>query len=110
MAVIRFAALTALAVWLGGMVAPIWLSGDVACDLGRQTRSLAYVCGGILLVSQFAMKFLGPPPRRFVLRASIAALMLAIVAAAQLAGIDSPAPVGVTLVLGLIQLSWYAHE
>jgi len=39
---------------------------------------VAYVCGAVILLSLIVMKLLGPPPRAFPIRASIAALMLAV--------------------------------
>jgi uncharacterized membrane protein len=94
---VRYAALAALVVWLGGMlvlalvVAPSTfraleaadpLSGRVQAGLAfgailRQFHLVSYACGAILLVGLFVMKFIGPPPRAFIPRASIAALMLA---------------------------------
>lgn len=110
MFVVRFVALIALAVWIGGMIMPIWMSGSVPADLGRQTRTLSYVCGGALLISLFAMKFLGPPPRQFSVRAAVVALMIGLVAAAHLTKSASPAPTIVDIVLSFVLLSWYVRE
>ena len=110
MFVVRFAALVALAVWLGGMVAPIWLDGGVPRDLTRQTRTLGYVCGGVELVSLFIMKFVGPPPRRFPLRAGTVAVMLALLVYTSAVHIDAALPAAINVVLILILLSWYARE
>jgi hypothetical protein len=110
MFVVRFVALIALAVWVGGMAAPIWLSGGIPDDMGRQTRALAYVCGGVVLVSLFVMKFVGPPPRRFPLRAIIVALMLLVVVYADVRHVESVAPTAINAVLALLLLSWYARE
>ena len=41
MFVVRFAALIALAVWIGGMLAPIWLTGAVPLEADRTTQLLA---------------------------------------------------------------------
>lgn len=97
---IRYLALAALVVWLGGMmvlgllVAPStfgvlqtsapdpaggrMLAGAVFGEILRRFHLLAYACGGVLLVCLFMMKFIGPPPRAFVARAAIVALMLAL--------------------------------
>ena len=98
MIAVRYVALAALAVWLGGMsvlvivVAPSIFRTLQALDpsvgnvqagvvFGEALRSfhiLAYTCGAIVLVCLFVMKFVGPPPRAFKLRAVIVGLMLAI--------------------------------
>jgi hypothetical protein len=95
---IRYVALAALVVWLGGMivlglvVAPSVfrvlqahdpsagrvLGGDVFGDILRQFSLLGYGCGAIIILCLFIMKFMGPPPRAFALRTAIVALMLAL--------------------------------
>ena len=69
---VRYVVLVALVVWLGGMVAALF--GDWLRPLSLLTAA----CGGIILVGLFVMKFVGPPPRAFMLRVTIAAIMLAI--------------------------------
>jgi hypothetical protein len=98
MPAIRYLALAALVVWLGGMVvlglivAPTTfrvlqeadpsggrvIAGALFGDLLAQFHWLAYACGGVVLVALFVMKFVGPPPPAFVVRAAIVAAMLAI--------------------------------
>ena len=98
MIAIRYAALIALVVWLGGMVvlgllvAPSTfrvlqghegaagrvLAGALFGDILRQFYMLAYVCGGIILCSLIVLKLVGPPPHGFPARAAIVAVMLAI--------------------------------
>jgi hypothetical protein len=98
MLAIRYLALAALVVWLGGMVvfglivAPTTfrvlqeadpsggsvLAGTLFGELLAQFDILAYACGGVVLVALFMMKFLGPPPAAFVVRAAIVAAMLAV--------------------------------
>lgn len=98
MLAIRYVALVALVVWLGGMVvlglivAPSTfrvlqaqdpatgrvLAGAVFGAMLRQFHLLAYACGAIILVTLFIMKFMGPPPRAFVGRSAIVAVMLAL--------------------------------
>ena len=100
MLAIRYVALSALVVWLGGMivlgllVAPStfgvlqatapdaatgrMLAGAVFGEILRRFHILAYGCGAFLLASLFVMKFVGPPPQAFVARTAIVALMLAI--------------------------------
>jgi hypothetical protein len=98
MLAIRYLALAALVVWLGGMVvlsvvvAPTTfrvlqeaesgggriIAGALFGELLSRFDLVAYGCGGVVLVGLFVMKFLGPPPTAFVVRAAIAAAMLAI--------------------------------
>jgi hypothetical protein len=95
---IRYAALLALVVWLGGMimlgllVAPSTfrvlqaadpaagrlLAGSLFGEILRHFHLVAYVCGFIILVCLFALKFIGPPPRAFIPRAGIVIVMLLI--------------------------------
>jgi hypothetical protein len=95
---IRYVALLALVIWLGGMimlgllVAPSTfrvlqaadpaagrvLAGTLFGDILRHFHLVAYACGGVILVCLFAIKFLGPPPRAFIARAAIVVVMLII--------------------------------
>jgi uncharacterized membrane protein len=96
MLAIRYLALMALVVWLGGMVilgllvAPSTfgvlqasdpangraLAGAVFAAILRRFHYVAYACGAILYLSLFVMKFVGPPPQAFVARAVIVFVML----------------------------------
>jgi hypothetical protein len=100
MIVIRYLALAVLVVWVGGtialglLVAPTtfgvlqssapdpatgrMLAGSVFGEILRRFHLLAYGCGALLLACLFVMKFVGPPPTGFVIRAGIVAVMLAI--------------------------------
>jgi hypothetical protein len=98
MFVVRYLALAALAVWVGGMVvlgalvAPSTfrvlqaadpaggrvLAGFVFGEILQRFHLLAYACGAIVLVSLWVMKFVGPPPSWFVVRSAIVASMLAV--------------------------------
>jgi hypothetical protein len=93
MFVVRYVALAALVVWLGGLIvvgvivvpaqfdvlqpANPALARVFGLELLRQVHLLSYVCGGVLLVALFVMKFVGPPPVAFPPRAAIVAAMLA---------------------------------
>lgn len=104
MVAVRYAALAALVVWLGGMLSALF--GDAL----RQTQLIAYACGGIVLVGLLVMKFVGPPPRAFVPRAAIVLAMLAI---ALLATFDLLAVTTIAtldLTLGFVLLFWYVRE
>jgi len=96
MLAVRYLALAALVVWLGGMVIlglvvapstfgvlqssdPVngrMLAGAVFGTILRRFHFIAYACGAILFVSLFVMKFVGPPPQAFVVRAAIVFVML----------------------------------
>jgi uncharacterized membrane protein len=96
MLAVRYVALMALVVWLGGMVilgllvAPStfgvlqmsdpangrMLAGAVFGTILRRFHYVAYACGAILYLSLFVMKFVGPPPQAFVVRAAIVFVML----------------------------------
>jgi uncharacterized membrane protein len=98
MLAVRYVALTALVVWLGGMVilglivAPSTfgvlqaadasggriLAGAVFGTILRRFHYVAYACAAILYISLFVMKFVGPPPQAFVLRAVIVFVMLVV--------------------------------
>jgi hypothetical protein len=109
MFVVRYVALVALAIWVGGMVAPLWL-GDSTARIQPLSRQLAYSCGGALLVSLFLLKFVGPPPRAFPFRAALVVIMLATVTYAHAAAVTSIVPVALNVVVGLTLMSWYARE
>ena len=115
MSVLRFVALLALVVWLGGMVvlgalvapatfqvlqaqAPATgrvLAGALFGDILRRFYVLAYISGAIILVCLLAMKIIGPEPRGWLLRGAIVVAMLAIAAYAgvpvsrEIAGLQS---------------------
>jgi hypothetical protein len=110
MFVVRFVALIALAIWVGGMVTSLWLTTGGSADPDRQMRILGYTCGGVVLVSLFVMKFVGPPPQRFPLRAGTVALMLFVVLYAHVMNVVSVAPTAINIVLGLMLLAWYGRE
>jgi uncharacterized membrane protein len=98
MIVIRYLALAALVVWVGGMVIlgllvapqtfrilqasnPVegrMLAGALFGAILRQFHLVAFACGAVLLVCLFVMKFSGPPPHTFVPRAALVVIMLAL--------------------------------
>ena len=99
---LRYVALLALVIWLGGMillgsvVAPQTFSVLQAADAvsGRMLAGslfgtilenfhyIEYICGLVMLVCLFAIKFIGPPPHGFIPRVVIVAVMLLISVAA----------------------------
>jgi uncharacterized protein DUF4149 len=97
MLVLRFATVLAIAVWIGGLLAlgavaaPAifdvvalrqvpdgrMLSGAIFGDVLRRFHLVSYGCGALILVSLVTRAVLGPRPRRFSLRFTVATLMLA---------------------------------
>ncbi len=95
MLALRYAAVLALAFWIGGLVALGAMAAPAAFDVlgtrGVEGRALAgavfgetfrrfltavYVCGGVIVVSLAARAVLGPRPRRFSLRMLVSIVML----------------------------------
>ena len=68
------------------------------------------VCGGLILVALLAMKFIGPPPRAFVVRASIVVVMLVIMGYTVLWRTASTVALAAAAALGFALLTWYARE
>lgn len=96
MLALRYAALLALVVWvgglvvLGGVVAPAMFdvlgasgaagrvsAGAVFSSVLGRFHLVSYGCGGVVIASLVARAVLGPRPRRFAIRVAIAAAMLA---------------------------------
>lgn len=97
MFLLRYAAVLALVVWVGGLVALGGIAAPSAFELmaarhipeGRQLAGalfgemlrrftlISYAAGGVVIVTLFARRILGPRPHRFAWRAGLAAVMLA---------------------------------
>ena len=97
MLALRFAAVVAIAVWIGGLLAlgaiaaPAIFdvvaargipdariaSGAVFGEVLRRFHLVAYGCGGAVLLTLVARAVLGPRPRRFAVRCAIAGVMAA---------------------------------
>jgi hypothetical protein len=95
---VRYVAIVALVVWVGGMltlgavVAPTIARGLESVDpaggravadtllgaLIARVHVLAYAYGAVIGFSLLMMKFVGPPPRAFFIRFGIVAVMLAL--------------------------------
>jgi hypothetical protein len=100
MLVLRYAALLALVVWVGGLVAlggiaapSIFdviaarqiadgrtLSGALFGEMLARFTVVSYAAGGVLMLSLILRRILGPRPHRFAWRAGIGAVMLAVTA------------------------------
>jgi len=106
MIVVRYVTLVALVIWLGAM------AGDQFGDLLRRIPLIPFACGAVMLVGLFVMKFMGPPPIGFVLRAGIALLMLAIALSATVVVPRGASPLLMTtnIALGFVLLIWYVRE
>jgi hypothetical protein len=97
MRALRYAALLALAVWSGGLVALGAIAAPAAFDVAaarqiadgrlvagaivgetlRRFHHVAYLCGAAVILSLVARRILGPRPRRAGIRIAMAAIMLA---------------------------------
>ena len=104
MAAVRYAALAALVVWLGGILAILF--GDAL----RHEQLITYACGSVVFVSLLVMKFVGPPPRAFMPRAAIVVAMVAVALLATFRVLPVTTFAALDLALGCVLLSWYVHE
>lgn len=96
MLVLRFVALLALVIWVGGLLAlgavaapSIFdvlasqpdggrlLSGAIFGEILRRFHLVSYGVGGVLLATLLLRRVLGPAPRRFAWRAGLVTVMLA---------------------------------
>jgi uncharacterized membrane protein len=97
MLALRYAALLALVVWVGGLLAlgaiaapatfdvTAWrhtadgrvLAGAIFGETLRRFHLVSYAAGGLLLLTLLTRGILGPRPRRFAWRAALATVMLA---------------------------------
>ena len=97
MLALRYAALLALTVWAGGLVAlgavaaPAMfdvlaarqlpdsrlVAGAIFGEALRRFHTISYVCGAVLVCSLTARAILGPRPRRFAVRMAITVAMFA---------------------------------
>jgi hypothetical protein len=105
MFVVRYVALGALVVLLSASVpASGWFGA------WEHSYGVAAIAAAIVLTALFVMKFVGPPPKGFVIRAIIAFLVVAISLYASQFARGSTAAAHVNLALGLVLLAWYARE
>jgi hypothetical protein len=109
MLVVRYLALAALVVWLGGMVTLSLLVAPSREAL-QQFDLVAYGCGGLIVICLLVLKFVGPPPAAFVPRLALVVLMLAVAAGAGVLARTGLAPRLVVIALGFVLLFWYVRE
>jgi len=103
MVVVRYAALAALVVWLSGMLALQF--GDAL-----RAPSFSLACGAVVLVSLVVIKFVGPPPRAFFIRAGIVLSMLVLTLLAWVAQVPASLAVSANLAFAAVLLFWYVYE
>ena len=97
MRALRYAALLAIAVWVGGLIAIGTVAapavfdvvaarglpdgrlhaGAIFGEILRRFHHITYIAGAVVLLSLMARTALGPRPRRAAMRAGLAGLMLA---------------------------------
>src|SRR6186713_1459734 len=93
---LRYVALLALVVWIGGLIAlgaiaapvsfdvtaarqlpePRLIAGALFGEMLRRFTLVSYAAGAVMLLSLLGRRILGPRPRHFGFRAGIVALML----------------------------------
>jgi hypothetical protein len=103
MIVVRYAALAALVIWLGA------LQGALVVGAWPHFAGIELACACVLVLTLLTMKFMGPPPRAFVVRLLIAVTML-IVGAFDWQYGASPPKAALNAALGFGLLVWYARE
>ena len=106
MFLVRYVSLAALVAWLGSLA--IVLAGAATGEWIGHVPAMGYACGATMLVGLVIMKFVGPPPAAFPLRAGLVSAMLV---ATAVAGTRRP-EVGAasSTAVGLVLLGWYARE
>jgi hypothetical protein len=109
MLAVRYVTLAALVVWLGGLVTLALVLAPSAENLER-FRMVGYVCGGIVFVCLFVLKFVGPPPHDFFPRIGLVALMLAVAIYTNRWAQSPFVPMTIDIALGFVLLFWYARE
>lgn len=109
MLAVRYLALAALVVWLGGIVTLTLLTSPSGEELG-QFDLLSYACGALIVICLFVMKFVGPPPAAFIPRLAVATAMLAVAIYGGVVVFPSAIPRLADVALGFILLFWYVRE
>ena len=133
MFVVRYVALVALAIWVGGtglllliayptlpLVSGLGVAGirsGTFAEILHPFLALTYACAVCILACLSIVKLVGPPPRAFKLRIGLVALMLLV---ALYAGLPLPRSLvrirsqsvllAINLAIGLVLLGWYARD
>src|SRR5262245_36056810 len=106
---IRYVALAALVVWLGGLVTLGLLTVPSAAQL-QQLQSVGYVCGAIIFSCLIVIKFIGPPPHDFFPRVGLAGAMLLVAVSSGVRPQATKTAMTINTALGFVLLFWYARE
>ena len=109
MLLVRYAALTALVIWLGGLVT-LYVLTTPSREVLRTFDLVALVCGAVIVLGLLVIKFVGPPPAAFFPRIGIALMMLVIALYQGYMATTSPVFPLVDGALGFLLLGWYARE
>lgn len=105
---IRYAALAALAVWLGGMI--LLLAQTTGTSVLAPFDVMAAVFGATIIACLFVMKFVGLPPQAFALRAGLAFLMTALAVYTGVYPHATTWAMATNIALGSVLFAWYARE
>ena len=70
MLAVRYVALLALVLWIGGMIGVVFGNGPWESSMFR------FACGAVIVVCLLVMKFVGPPPGGFIPRIAMTLGML----------------------------------
>jgi hypothetical protein len=106
---VRYVTLAALVVWLGGLVTLALVVTPTSENLQR-FHVVGFVCGAIVFVCLFVLKFVGPPPHDFFPRVALVALMLLVGVYANFWSRTPLVPMSIDIALGFVLLFWYARE
>ena len=109
MLAVRYLTLTALVIWVGGLVTVRWLLAPASEPAGALSLA-GYICGGVMLLGLLVLKFVGPPPRAFFLRTALVLLMLAAAAASTFMPQIDDLAATFEIVVGFALLFWYVKE
>ena len=109
MLAVRYLTLTALVIWVGGLVTVRWLLASTAQAVATLPVA-GYVCGAVMLLGLLVLKFVGPPPHAFVPRAAIVAAMLALQLASDGFQVASTLAPIISMMFGFGLLFWYVRE
>ena len=109
MIAVRYVALAALVVWLGGMVTLLFMTAASPDDL-LWFQNVGYLCGATIFVGLIVIKFVGPPPHDFFPRIAVVAAMLLVALYANVRPHTSRITMAINVALGGVLLFWYARE
>jgi hypothetical protein len=103
MFLVRYVALAALVVWLAGLL-------PQAISDALRSPYLPLACGAVVLVSLLVLKFVGPPPRAFFVRAGVVVAMLIVAGLASNGRLSAAIAAVVNITFAAVLLLWYVYE